>query len=514
MKDYLSKSISLGLITVTGVLTFLLLYFTLPYHDDIIYSSVSKYPSFSAYLVSYVTFDSPRFFNLLFPFIMQSMPKWTANLLTALTFTLSIMMVAKVAGISTRRFLRIGIIILFMEFALPWDNGMTCTIFSTNYIWPLPLVLSFIICFTNKEYSKKIHPAILVLIGLITGWAQEGESLPLLIGILSWCAMNRRWPTKRQLCLSIPLAITCVTIIITSIWTRYAKQDVNPSLFSQPISQLVYISMTMLNGTLIMSAIIGVMALFRKTRKRLWEMREGPMVITLAAMYTSYVVGLALWQMGERLTWYPQFFAILAGAIILNNLWMKPIVTNRKTSLAVTSLITAFVSCHLISAAIITRKISHLTNIIQEEYLAQDSSDPLYEMVPITRLPVMAWNKLGVADITVNRWTWSVHSHHFAGKMKPFPAPDELRNVTPLNITKVPGDSPLYRYKDLLLMADDGTRGELVVKVEFRFGVDRRIALNLTPFTADDGKRWIYAFSPISDIQTRWIPITEINLTE
>lgn len=507
MKAHSPNIATYTLIGVTGVLTFLLLRVTLPYHDDILYASSFNFPSYTDYISNLVATDSPRLFNILFPFILGDLPKWVNDVISASAFVIAVFLTLRIAGVSRSRYLRVALIILIMEVALPWDNGMTCTIFLTNYIWSLPLVAGFVCCY----FSQRVPNILLVLLGALTGWAQEGESLPLLIGVLAWCIVNRRFPSPRQWCLIAPLTLMCAALIVLGIFGRYTQPNVVPNLLNQSLATLIHVSITKLNGTLAVTLLLLISAIFRSTRRRLWILRRGALPIMLAAMYSSYLVGLSLWDMGDRLTWFPQFFAIVSGAVVVNGLWPKVAISNRKTAISITVAILALIVVHLVSAILVTRKISRLTHVIERDYLAADSQSPFFEMIPPTRLPLLAWNKLGVADITINWWMWGVHSNHFAGHRKPYPVPSELCHITLANLVKIPGDNPLYLYDGLYVIPGDYSGETLEATVKFSLGVDRKMTFNLSPFTAADGTRWVYAVPDISDPQTRWIPIKEIN---
>lgn len=509
-----ATAISWILLVITGVLTFLLLRATLPYHDDILYFSVIRFQSYHDFLSYMVSSDSPRLFNIFFPFIIGTIPKWIADMITSAAFIAAIIFTAKTAGIRTDRYVRIAFIVALAELFLPWDYGMTSTIYSTNYIWSLPLAIGFILLFvtpSRKNADRFTTKCLLVILGLCCGWAQEGESLPILIGVGCWLAVNPRRLTSRQLLLVIPMAFSTLSIIIVGLFGRYTRPEVTTNILNQSFPLLIYILITKLNGTLAVTAILLCAILTRSGRVKLWACRKGALPVTLGAMYASCVVGLTLWTMGDHLTWFSQFFAISAGTIILNALFPKPILPSIPATILIIAT-TATITAHLITAITITRKATAIAKDIADQYLIADSESPFYLTLSPFEIPILAWNKLGVTELTHNQGLWKVFCRHHAKKVKPYPVPVELKDIKLDETHKVAGANPLFSYKGHYVMPDTSHNDDTIaLTATFKIGVRQRLIFNLSPFTATDGARWLYAVPDFPNSQTRWIPIIEIN---
>lgn len=479
--------------------------------DDILYQPYTpqRYGDFISFMFTY---DSPRMLNLLFPIFLHTLPKTAVNLLSGTLWALSIILMCRCSGTWLNRYARMAALIFALEFFLPWDNGMTCIIFTLNYIYSLPLAIGMIICFCDeKPVGSFPRLLLLALLGFCAGWVQESESLPIICGISVWCAINRTAISRRRLWIAIPMVVSCLTLIIVSSFGRYTHSNVSFDSFNQPLSMLIYVTLTRTYGMIAVTLLMLALLARRKFRMRLWRARRGPLPILLTAMYVSTAIGITLWNMGTHLSWFPQLFAILSAMTIINIVWQKPLIKNRVGGRAVGAIIMAIVITNLVTAILFTRDEARNLHLIENTYLRADSPDKFYELTPQTRLPLAAWNKLGVANIYNTSWMWRVHSSHYSRRVKEHPIPSELSRITPSILRKVPGDSPLYRFGDLLVMPDDGTREPINLTVTYRYGVRKTSQFNLSPFIADNGGRWIYAVNETTDPQSRWIAITKIN---
>lgn len=498
-------------ISAVWILTSMLYLVTPLYYDDIQYQpfTTQHYGDFISFMF---TRDSPRMLNLMFPVFLHALPKSVVNILSAILWALSIVLVCRCSGIRLKRFTRVAATIFAMELFLPWDNGMTCIIFTLNYVWSLPLAIGVIICFCEEKTTKSITRLLpLAILGFCAGWIQESESLPILCGIMVWCAVNRTTLSRRRLWIAVPMIVSCLSLIAVSSFSRYSHSNLPHDTFGQPLSMLVYVTLTRSSGMIAVTLLLHALLLRREYRMRLWRSRRGPLPILLTAMYASSAIGIALWVMGTHLFWFSQLFAIMSAMTIINVSWQKPFIKNLTVGYIAASIIMILVLVHLISAIMFTRREAVNLRIIEETYLKTDSPDRFYDMTPQTRLPLTAWNKLGVANIYNVSWMWRIHSLHFSHRVKDLPVPADLRHISIAGLRKVPGDSPLYHYGDLLVMPDDGTRGAINLTITYRYGVRKTARFNLSPFAADDGGRWIYAVNDAADPQSRWIAISEIN---
>lgn len=500
----------LSILAVWGLASTLYLVTPL-FYDDIQYQPYSP-QHYGDFLSFMFTYDSPRMLNLLFPIFLHTLPKTVVNILSGTLWALAIIMMCRCSGMRLNRFTRMAALIFALEFFLPWDNGMTCIAFTLNYIYSLPFAIGVIICFCEEKPDGSFpHLSLLAILGFCAGWIQESESLPIICGITVWCALNHTAISHRRLWIAIPMFVSCISLIIASSFSRYTHSNVPYDLFNQPLSMLIYVTLTRTYGTVAVTLLMLALLARRKFRIRLWHARRGPLPILLTAMYASTAIGTALWSMGTHLSWFPQLFAILSAMTIINTIWQKPLIKNRIGGRSIGVVIMAIVITNLVTATLFTRDESRNLHIIENTYLKADSPDKFYELTPQTRLPLAAWNKLGVANIYNTAWMWRIHSLHYSHRVKELPIPSELRGITPSVLRKIPGDSPLYRFGDLLVMPDDGTRETINLTVTYRYGVRKTSRFNLSPFIADNGERWIYAVNETADPQSRWIEITEIN---
>lgn len=489
-----------------------MLYMATPlYYDDLQYHHYTpeRYGDFIRFMV---TFDSPRLLNLLFPVFLHVLPKSAVNIASATLWSLSILLACRCCGMRLSRFSRVAAMIFALEFFMPWDNGMTCMIYTLNYVWSLPLAIGVIICFCDKKRSdSRVRLLWLAIVGFCAGWIQEGESLPIVCGTIVWCIVNRTTLSRHQRWLLIPMIVSCLSLMIASSFSRYTHGNVPYDTLKQPLSMLVYVTLTRTYGTVAVTILLLGALMRREWRRRLWNARSGPLPILLTAMYISTAIGVALWVMGTHLSWFPQLLAIMSAMTIANILWPGVIIKNRIAGYIAATIIMIPVVISLVSAISFTRRESKNLHAIEKMYLEGDSTSDFYELTPQTRLPLAAWNKLGVANIYNSPWMWRIHSLHYAHRVKDMPIPAELRGITQTRLRKVPGDNPLYSFGDLLVMADDGSREAINLTVTYRYGVRKTTMFSLSPFIADDGGRWIYAVKDATDPQSRWVSITEIN---
>lgn len=496
---------------VMGCLTALLYNVTPLFNDDLHYSvyTLERYEEFIEMMFSV---DSPRLLNLMFPVFLHVIPKWVIDVAAGALWGTTIWMSAKCTGYQANGLTRIAIAVFALTFFLPWDNGMTCIIYSLNYVWPLPLVLGVIIAFFKVDGSKtRLRLAGLAVLGVCTGLTQEGGSLPIVCGIAVWWIINRQSLSRRQKWLTASLTISCVTLIIVSVYSRYMPHNLILCKEYLTLKAIVYLTLTRYYCTIAVTLLLFGMLMSRRLRARLHNARRGELPLLLTAMYASTAVGIYFCFMGTHLSWYPQFFAIISGLKLVNVAMPNPVITNKIADRTIATAIIAMVVMNLATATKFTYNESQTLAKIEKEYLEADSSNRFYDITTQRHLPLMGWNKLSIANVYCNDWLWSVHCRHYLGRHKDKPIPTELRHITAKDVDKVAGDSPLFSYNGLYVMPDDGSRQEMTLIITYKYGVRKKAKFKPVPFTADNGEKWLYATDNISSIRNRWVTVKEIN---
>jgi hypothetical protein len=500
-------------IAATGVMTMIIFMATPPYWDDEFfrwlmsllgmngYGQIAE--RYGLYVERMVAYDSPRMLNLLFPLFILAIPRWLMSIATALLWTWSLALTCRVAGIGLRSPLRVAAVIAVMELLMPWDNGMTCLIFAINYVWPLPLALLAMRWFTGRAPSTTVA----AVTALAVGWTQEGLGLPLIAGMAMWFAVNRRWPSRGQLAIMGAMALGTGGVIAVSAFGRY--KSVTDMLDIQPFKQYVYLLVARL--PLVTASLVAVAAtsLSRAGRARLKALSGGVLPLTLTAMSVSAAVGLSLWIMGDRLLWFPEFFAAVSLAVIVNSLVPGGIIGPTRAGRLLTASLLSIVAIHLVAAAAFACDVSYRLRDTDNRYAAGCRT-----FAPaISSIPLPVWNKTGAAVVFNQQVPWAIHRAALTGapERRPLPVPAELEGLDG-HLAKVAGDNHLYLSDGHWVMPDDGTRANLSAVITYSHGPRMLAALPVAPFTDRHGRRWLYVVRPLDTPQRRWCRIISVDL--
>ncbi len=525
-----SKYFNWGNIIIVSILTALMYNFSPYIADDLMHinhwqihlanNNENLWQAFGEYIRYHINVDSPRFFNSLLPIFLCGMPKWIVDCLMGVMWGITIILSCRLILIWNRRHIRTSILILMLVMFLPWDDCMISIAFSANYMWSLPLILLFLICLTDK--TTNINPTFLIIIGLLTGWNHEAESLPLLIGATSWFIINRLRPSKKQLCLLVPMVIALTALLSILLTHRFSSQIESSTNFKLAI----YILATKMPLTALTTATVAVMATFQSGRSKLANLKSSVLPISFVAMLAAACIGLMYWYHGERTCWYPEFFATLSLLILLNEIHPKPIINQSKTAWIIAIGISLTTIVHLITANIYIHKIGKQIENINDNYICGKSPNIFHELTHPSQTPLLAWNKLGITTVYTNNFRWYWQCRLYSETSIDYPIPAELKDVSINTLAKVPGNNPYYSFNGILVRPYDPKAAQPVqdktkiydygkrvcrATLSYSLGAKRSIALNLSPFTANDGTRWLYAVPNYTDAQSRFCDIIEIN---
>ncbi len=135
--------------------------------------------------------DNGRLSNILFTLLI-CLPKWVLATLTSVLNALSLLMLARLAGLGPRRPAAAVWLCLLFSATLPWYDGIFSLCFQFNYVWAMALMLFALMLFLS---GRRLSPVPLFFLGIIAGAWHEGFSVPL----LSACVLLAFWRRGRFL---------------------------------------------------------------------------------------------------------------------------------------------------------------------------------------------------------------------------------------------------------------------------------------------------------------------------
>ncbi|MCC8038561.1 MAG: DUF6056 family protein [Bacteroidales bacterium] len=449
--------------------------------------------------------DSPRLFQFLMPGLMW-FPSGVNDFVTTILFFSAFMLILNTFKINAPRYNRIGLLLLALLLFLPWENGMTCLIFTENYVWPcLPLAL-FLYGFKNKKDIKLIW---LILAGIFAGWSNEMAGCALFGGCII-CAILWKDGRGKTLAMGVSALVPALCIYLSEIFNRQAG-DTEIMLFYGYMGSAKQMAYFWITGApwLLLGVIASVISWLRKGPRgkidKMW-------VLLLCAALGCGLQGAVVAILGPRTMWFCKFFSILLCAYIVNRLWPSSIIKRKGVGITLWLLLLSIVVVNFVAGIVETRKMVKEEETIMATYMQQPKGSPFVNMEASRRSSILAFNRLAYWDCARhNAWCWRTTcawtGHHYLYVNRPVPAVLQDFNIT--NAKKIAGENPLYEYKGWLVA--DSTFEDCEVVIDYYWHRKKRESYH-TAFTATDGNRWSFVDFDGADVYARWGKIKRIDV--
>ncbi len=484
------------------------LYQVMPYYCDDYWIGLNwiegranwdNYPLFLNWLT---TEDSPRFFNFLFPIFLGYIPKWLLNIATGLFWFIAFWLVLRIVGIDLRRPLWTIVILIGLMLCLPWnEDAMLGVVYSTNYVWTLPLLLGSMWCYIHSQKHQKKW---ILILFFLTGWAQELIAVPLICGCITWLIINRKGRTKWRFALLGSAIFGLCIIIVGSIVARYANVLDNPAALGLSFRMFVY-GAVFLNYLAVLGLIMFVaFIIFPHGRKLLKLHRNGIWPMLIGALLPSFIIGSCLFGFGARITWYPQILGLLTLGYLFNLLRPKPIIRSVSITFVIGIVGCGLLFAHLFGSIILTYKQAKMWDVVNKEYLQGHSENVFYDIPTPWSTPWIVYNKapLSFDGNLIYLWRWK--AVFYANEFRMPPVPIELRSINYNIIEKVAGNNPFYLYNNCLIVPESVSELPDYVIIKFNPFIRKSTLLMYTPFTTKEGYSFLLATPSCFDIQMPW----------
>ncbi|MCC8175916.1 MAG: DUF6056 family protein [Bacteroidales bacterium] len=467
----------------------------------------ANWNNYGTFLHWLTTEDSPRLFNFLFPVFLGYIPKWLFNICTGGIWFLSFWLMLKIIGIEGKRPLWTLGLILSIMLCLPWRiDSITCVIYSTNYVWTMPLLFGSIWLFIHPH---KTPWPLLSLLGFVSGWAQECIAWPLMGGILCYYLFNRKDTNKPQLAISLGLLAGIIFLTILSYAPRYEGTGALEGLLINP--KIILVGLVTVNYLPLIACIVLLMGLCNnRLRYLLWKQRKELLPILVGATIIATIMGSCLWLFGERTTWYAQLLGIMLIAYLINLYIPKPIIKVKAVAVILGVVGVGFLVVHMVAAIIFTYQQAQIWQKIDNEYLKADTGNKYFDIPAPQSIPWLVYNKGSIALEGVREFDWTWRSKFYTGKVMPSPIPMTLKNIDPEELTKVPGNNPFFWYRKHLVVTPTKQRPDKVA-VTYSIGMKQEVPTNYTPFTTQNGKDYFYVTLYTPEIMFPWKSIIQVN---
>lgn len=262
-----------------------------------------------------------RLANFIAPPLLAAVPRWLLASACGVAMWLMLCMSLKWSGVWRRHHVLATLLIAVVVLAFPWWDSMQLFDCQFNYVWTSALVLSalWLITASTRDTApvkpwKTFGTAIVAIAG---GMMHESASLPLLVGLAAWRALDIRRPLPRRtrtllLCF---LFGTVVAATSPGIWHRAAA-------VSEPNDTLLWLFLKS-------DAIVGVFyaallasAAFPRGRRLLRSMFASPVLILAVATLPALAISLRSGIVG-RSGWFASLYAIIALTDLLRRLDLR-----------------------------------------------------------------------------------------------------------------------------------------------------------------------------------------------
>ncbi|MCC8038562.1 MAG: DUF6056 family protein [Bacteroidales bacterium] len=505
-----SRYISLAIITLTAILMWGL-YQVTPYFCDDLWlgmdwldgrASLEKYPDFVRWLT---TEDSPRLFNFLFPVFLGYLPKWLFNTASGAIWLWSLNLMLRISEIKLNRPLWTLVLVLGLMICQPWRiDAIMCVIYSTNYVWTMPLLLLSIWWFTHPDGHGTLP---LFLLGFFSGWAQECIALPLLGGCLLWWIVNLRKMNSPRW---FYLGGLVTGIILTSILSANARyEDFDYALGGILNPKAIVIGGVTLNYLAIGALVLWcAMIMSKKLHPRL---RATCTTMLIGATAVALIIGSTMWLVSERMTWFAQLLGLLTLIYLCNLIWPKPLLRNNLASISAGLILGALLFWHLGASIAFTHKQAKMWEKVGQEYIATNNGNVFCDIPLPQSIPWIVYNKGILSREAINGFHWKWRCKYYGGEEKPLPVPLELRQLNPDRLIKAAGENPFYIYGNLLVVPNGTEDLPIEVTITYNFGLHHLANISYTLFNTDTGDEYWYVTQDNPEALFPWKKIKQID---
>lgn len=152
-------------------------------------------------------------------------------------------------------------VVWLMMFPSP-DGAFWRFIFAMNYLYPMLLCLMFFMIFRRLREGKRCHVAIAAIVAFLTGWSQEGFSIPLSGAILVYLFLHRREVDGRILSFAVFLWLgTLLMFVAPGNYVRVTNSKID-HFGGLMYSMLDGIYLILLHPSLLWIEIVAMLMLF------------------------------------------------------------------------------------------------------------------------------------------------------------------------------------------------------------------------------------------------------------
>lgn len=218
----------LCVVFITSILIAILISFTPPGADDLLFMVPMKGHKAGFYLLSEMIERLPwiwetqsgRLGNFLaMPFLYLS-PKWIFGTISGFMVFVLIVVACRISGA------RLGSIVSWLLYAtivlaFPWYDYLTLVTYAINYLWAATAVVVAIYFYLNIKSYNGLQLGLVCILMFIAGWIHEGFGAPLSAAITICIILYRKQCSGKQIAAWISVCVgTCMTFLSPVFWQR------------------------------------------------------------------------------------------------------------------------------------------------------------------------------------------------------------------------------------------------------------------------------------------------------
>lgn len=352
-------------------------------------------------------------------------------------------------------------VVWLMMFPSP-DGAFWRFIFAMNYLYPMLLCLMFFIIFRRLREGKRCHVAVAAIVAFLTGWSQEGFSVPLSGAMLIYLII--RWKKVDRYTLVTVIALWLGTLLLLAAPGNFVKVT---NLRVTSFEGIRNVAMDWFNLMLLwvplfwVEVTVCVVAFMVDRKRSLLLMKEYDILwITFISTLLFSIVG----HTTVRSLMNVEFFGAVAAFTLL------PVIIQRfrissKTGMWSSALVLLLLICHQTLLLVSVRKMSYLQNQEIADY--KESADGVV-VAPVMSVPALVtpWIFDWHTDATAKGIFFTL-TNDYGSRNKPMtPYRDrdfkavKRPNEFFIDVNRVEGDSPFYFGDEYLWARLSETVGE------------------------------------------------------
>lgn len=505
-----------GLILFLGVAFSLWFMWTPPMDDDLHYSLYFRdyilhggaYPIGKIWEMIHTEWhtNNIRWVNMITAVTLVLIPRWVMAIILGTCLSLTIWWSISLAGAKRKLASSIAVVTLIVC-ALPWHANVAIMDYAHNYIFTSAIFTGFFtLWFKDVPVRNTWHAVGLITVGLFAGESHEGFSLPVLCAIIVFALFNRRAITRRQLLMTVALAIGTVILL-----TAEGKTSRSVIVLNRPVTQWIY---TLIFYSPVTTLMLGIFfTCWIKNKKNFVKQfaKSPAFLFLLVSLATFFMSGFIF--MNCRASWAGELTAII-NIPILCDTYLKHTQSPsfKRVKYGLSTVATIFLITHMLAVDIYARRCYNDYRHIISSYLRNPDHTIYYDYTASSDIPLITLGKVVSSYPWIGDYPLGLFRDFYRpGSKTPMVIPSQLKGFSTDKADKIPGNNPMYLYKGHFIAPRDTVSYGTRYIFYFNDAIRRASGVVTIPFANQQGDSLDLCAAWLIDRLPRFNPIVKIN---